>query len=467
MNKKQVSLAVVVMLLMATGIWGLARSNSSVVGESDINSIFSSKYAVKDLAENGFGALKNLSAQSNKSEVAKMYATQTGSMPAASPSATSSMMSAPVGSGDAKMIAPGEPYPGQPSPAPDDTSTMPYQPTEYVYKYTGNPLNKVNASQSVYRKAKPRQSEGGLVDKLFKTGTFGLLDLSLFKSAQISNLTISEDVPYGYSVMLDLQYGAASIYPNYPKWPEFSDYKPIKESDLITDGEAMNIANAFLVEKGISRDGLANPIVDSSWRVYYDSLPAGSEEKMGFYIPESVNVVYPFTIEGQSVVDESGGPAGMYVNVDVRTKKVNSVNDITARQYERSSYAGETDTDRIIKLAEMGNYRNFMNPGTPMPYAEEGMSGMDGSNAADSEVMPIVESKKVELELATPTIGTVRIYMMNQSTYSSDEIFVPAYIFQVKNPTEDSQKQVIIPIVKDVLDSASDNQVYPMSVKAE
>jgi hypothetical protein len=306
-------------------------------------------------------------------------------------------------------------------------------PESYRFIYKGGDLPSLASQQPVLRRIKNSGAQGA--DQLIKTFTLGLLDLGKFQQMRLQNFALVEDREFGYMVNVDLSQGTASIYQNWEKWPQpyaqcqdeacMQRYR-LQLSALPSDAEALSIARAFLNDHGISTTAYGAPYVNNDWREDFER----SQDKANYYIPDSVSVVYPLQLEGQTVLDEGGNRTGLYVSVDVRHRRVSNVSELTSQRYEKSLYEGETDQNRLVALAERGGWRSYY------PLADAGVQGQ----------------KIVNLDLGTPTIGLMRLW--HYTVPVSQELYVPALVFPVTNrPVTPGYfpKQVAIPLVKEVL----------------
>lgn len=351
----------------------------------------------------------------------------TSSAPAAVPVPTTPVT-------DSKMIA-----------VPDDRiGFVPpyYQPYQYVYK--GEDLPSLNANQDVFKRipVSASQSTAGAFIKQF---SLGLIDINKFQDAKLQNFSLNEDRPFGYTLYTDLTQGNISISQNWQQWPHpenncrdeacYQQYR-LKYDQIPDDASLIAASNAFLSEYGISREGYGEPVVQNYWKEDY----ARSQDKASYYIPDQLTVVYPLLLQGKTILDEGGNKTGMMISVDARTKRVTSAYNLVNRTYEQSSYAGETDSARIIKLAESGGWRNYI------PYA-----------AAETPQDPNLP-KPVLVELGTPTIELIQIYNYDNATYTSQELYAPALVFPVTQPNQENiyvPKNIIVPLVKELLDGSN------------
>ncbi len=346
--------------------------------------------------------------------------------PALPPMAGGGLGTAAGISADAKMIAPD------------------WVPTIYHYVYTGEAVENLPAQVDVYRRTKATPSVGPLT--ALQSVNLGLLDLDKVKNGAVQSFSIAETRDNGYVFNVDPQEGMVNIYQN-SKWisplsncmdQNCYEQNRLKESDLLSDEEAIRIADGFLADYGIPKDGYGAPVVNDMWRVQYAAMDAAA--RSSYWFPEGVSVVYPILVDGKASYDEGGAPYGLNVNVDVRMKRAQSVWNLFMRSYQVSSYAAETDAKRLIGIAE--NTDNYYVAQTMPPNA-----------------------KTVEVELGTPTIAYVRSWQQTGTTGA--ELLVPALIFPVKTQSPDLWRQnVIVPLAKDLLDAMNNNGT-PIPIDAQ
>jgi hypothetical protein len=333
---------------------------------------------------------------------------------------------APMAGGDAalaetsaKMIAPGD-----------------WTPTVYKHVYKGEALEGLTDRVDVYRRTR---GAGGPVSSLLGQD-LGLMDLGAAKSASVQSFTIAEDRENGYVINVNPEEGTINIYENYLKWtyPERScadqacfDSFRLKEGDMLSDAEAIRIADAFLAEYGVSKEGYGAPVVRDDWRSMY----LRTADKAGFWFPDVAAVVYPQLVDGKPVYDESGAPYGLNVNVNVRHKRASGLWNLSTRNFQVSSYAAETDAERLIGIAEKG-----------------GVSG--------DQWMP-EGAKVVEVELGTPSVAYSRVWLWNGGV--SGELSVPTLVFPVLNaPQEYWRQNVTVPLAKELLQAPGGGGGIPM-----
>jgi hypothetical protein len=401
------SLAVAVLILAVVGL-----QQSGVLNKKNANNIlsFGSDVRITHAADGAFGSLATLTSASGTGG-----ATNATAAPLGADSARSSIPSGMGGGGgmgvSEKMIAPF------------------YEPVTYKYVYKGDELNLPSDKLDVLKKQSP--DAGSLAASLNTLG-LGLINLDSFPGSKVQSVSFNQDK--GYNLYVDLTQGMVSISGYYDVMPMAEGKmcpvdgcpqpEAIKESDIPADDVLISAANAFLAEHGISTDIYGAPEVRNEYRVQnYAQLKASPKSLV--YWPEYVDVVYPLKIQNGEVYDEGGSKVGLTVGVSIRTQKVMSVWNLTTQNYEASSYDAETDSARILKIAQAG-----------------GMYGYTGEGG-----------KVVEIELGTPTLQYVQMwdYQMN----SSQQLLVPSLVFPVtKQPSDGSfyRKSVVVPLTKNILD---------------
>lgn len=421
MNKALVSaLVVAVIVIGAGGVWYAQNSstplfNGSAFGGGD--QILSGKYDVKAVPQESFGALDKFAVVSTQ-DAAKLNSSP---MSSTGMGAGGGIMGTPdtaMGvSEESKLIAPGEPYPGQ---------------IYYDFKYEGaSALPGLNATHPVLKRTKPIQPSG-LISRVVSLLSFGLLDLNVLQNVQLQNLSFIEDSEYGYGVSVDVMLGMVSMYPNYERWPQ-PDFNqtPLKAQDLPAEADTLAAVETFIQEYKISKEGYGTPRVVEQWRMAYEA--ASAEDRAMMYIPEQIQVVYPLMLENKEVYDESGNVYGLTFMVDAKTLRVTSVYELMSKQFERSEYKGEVDSKRVLDIAENGGFRNY--------------------NYPEQQV-----GRKVELKLGTPTVQMVKIYYSSDNYKTSSDLYLPALVFPITNWKENNywRQSVMVPLVKSILDT--DNQ---------
>lgn len=316
---------------------------------------------------------------------------------------------------------------------------MPIRATNYKFVYKGGDLPSLPDNIDVLKRV-----TGNNPSALSLLGGTGMnfIDWSKFSNTKLQNLTFTEDRKNGYTTYINFDDGSVSISRNWDRWISKSSgtvtcmaigcvqppVQPIKISDVPADATLIEMANNFLKTYGISSANYGQPFIQSDWRIAYDAAP----DKSNYYLPDQLSVIYPMLVNGQEIYDESGNKSGLNVTVDIREMAVTSVWNLTTQNYQASSYDTEKDSSRIIKLAENGGFRQIYYYG----------------NGGDQQ----------EISLGTPTLGLVQMsfYRDNQN----QQLLIPSYIFPITNKPAGVyyyQDNIIVPVVKDVLDWGNNN----------
>ncbi len=408
--------------LLAVSVWYLYGINDS--SHSNLTTMLSGPKITK-ARDNAFGSLNNLQ--------------QAGGMGGGN------------GNSETLSVAPNAaPAPDNGTYAtPDARVIAPEQAINFRYIYTGDELALTQEKVDVLKRIKG-ESNSALSDFINRI-SFGLVNLNSFGSAQLQNFTFAENKELGYMVNVSLSEGNISISENWAKWQTYQAVCPlslsvdrgtsmpceprrIEISQVPSDEVLISAANSFLDQHGIPRDVYGEPFVNKEWRSQYERMSAA--EKASFWIPDSMSVVYPLVIEGQPVFDESGNPNGLNVNVRIAPEvRVSGVWDLNTQNYESSSYAAETDVERIMKLVTQGGFRNYY-------YNDP-------------------NGRTVDVELGTPQVSMVKLWNYRDGT--NEELLVPALIFPVTKEPENVpayywyRKNVVIPLVKEILDNENGN----------
>jgi hypothetical protein len=320
-------------------------------------------------------------------------------------------------------------------PASADQSTKPAIPNpdiiNYRFVYKGGDIP-VKDKVTVYRRTKDLPFADKLAEVLGSLN-LGLIDLGRFTNTRMTNLSVSEDRENGYDVNIDFREGAVSLFAG-ARWTDpFSgcseqtcyDSKRLKESDMIQDTEVIAIANKFLNDYNIDKSGYGEPAVMKDFGLYKDLAVQDSAA----YVPETISVVYPLKVDGQTVYDDTATATGMIVEVNVRQKKVFSARNIYMQKYESSNYAAEQDKSKIISIVENGGmYGNYQAP----------------------------EARQtVDIELGTPEIQLIATWNYDPEKRTTESLFVPSYVFpvaKVSNGQYYYRKNIVVPMPKEMID---------------
>lgn len=314
----------------------------------------------------------------------------------------------------------------------DALSIMPYPPyggrTNYEYEYIGKDIVDLSTETKVYKKQVTKKSAENLLSALKGFETH-LLNLENFKDLTLQNLSVKELTgEYPYFINLDFQNQSVNISQDYEVWNRtlcapnpYCDYKQLKKEDVLADKELKKIAENFLKKHDINLANTSTPYIEKYWE-REDAFRNDIEEPT--YYPEVLAVIYPLSIENQSINQSWGGKLGIRVDINMRHKKVTNVH-IPLLNLESSIYDSHS-TEEILKLAQSG-----------------GDQGVTYNNP----------EKTVTLKLETPTKELRQIWYTNKDN-KRQELFVEMLVFPIQK-TEDKnryhwQKEILVPIAKDI-----------------
>ncbi len=413
--------------LVAVAIFWYVAGGQQFTSPKNAVEVLSSNYTVDEVEANSFGSLGNLAAANAEGRGSggdSASPTATSEIAVSAPSTSAGSAGGYGGGGDAKLIAP-------------------YPETTYTFKYNGSHLPGLDAQQSVFKRNK--EGLGNPSDSILGAIRLGLLNIQKLISPTIESLSISENRERGYIANINFIEGSVSLYENWRTWrfPErecqdeacYNRYR-LSPADMPSDEVIIATANQFLADYSVNTSNYGKPVVQNYWRQEYER----AADKSVIYIPDTVNVIYPFVVDGKVVFDEGGFPAGLNVSVNVRHNIVSNLYEITTQQYSKSDYPGFTDEEAIIKLAENGGFRNY--------YSIYPAGG---------------NVKKVSVELGTPTVSMMRLWQYNEKFGTSEDLYVPSLIFPVMNKAETGyyRDNVIVPLVKEIIDSNEEPQPIP------
>ncbi len=307
----------------------------------------------------------------------------------------------------------------------------------FTYVYEGEDLQNVleNLDEILVYRLSPEASNSVSILKSIINSNNKLIDFKKFQQQglKLNSFSFSEEKDFAYNINFDN--GNIYLYQNWKYWPEPKE--DFKYENLLSDDEVINIAEKFLKDYGIKRSAYGKASISYNFHDIY----AKTNDKSMIYVPSETVVVFPILINAKEVKDESGEPYGLSITVSSIYKKVISLNNLRASSYESSIYKAFTDIDRLKEIAENGGLNNY-----------QGYS--DGNN-------------NIEVRLGNPEIILSKQYYYNDKDGSNSEIFVPALSFPVIGLSEETefftQKSIIIPLLKDIIDSNSKN-IMPMPI---
>jgi len=295
--------------------------------------------------------------------------------------------------------------------------------------------------QGVYRRVKPNAKPSG--QSAITDFARDLIDWSALGSHRLQNVSL---VSGDYSVYIDYMEGSISINKVYDasSRPDFRcqteecyQQSRLKESDMISEEQAILIARAFAERMGIDVSTYGEPRVVDNWQIMY----ARSTDKAAFWFPEQMSVVFPMLIDGQPVYEEYGNTAGLNVSIDIRNKEAAGLYNHYIQRFEKSDYAPVADVERVKQAIRSGSMYSWEDP----------------------------SAQYVDVALGEPTSALMHSYQWLQETGESRELFVPALVFPVTGEPAneyETRNYIIVPLVQELYDNAQ-NPPYPMPLIEE
>ncbi len=197
-----------------------------------------------------------------------------------------------------------------------------------------------------------------------------------------------------------------------PAMPSFVTPSPTPISP-ISDEDALNIAAAFTQKIGIATGYFGTPEVIKP--------PTTAVEPLYYPMYSTTTVVYPLTISGLPVVDQSGTPVGITIQINPQDRTVSYANISTTFQFERSVYPVNAETFK--KSVQSNNSNTY--------------SLYDGAPTDTTTPTPIT--------LKDPTL-VLMLFTQNSSTTNQTESYlVPSYSFA--NPSQNSYPaKIVVPL---------------------
>ena len=320
---------------------------------------------------------------------------------------------------------------------------MPPVPQNFKYEYVGDKITLDQDQMEVFKRIRGLSSSASAANVL-KQLNLGVADMGKFSQLDFQQLTIVENKDFGYGIYVSVPEGSVNIYPNYERWPNpynncrdeacYSSLR-LKPSDMPSDENAIAMAGQFLKDHGISVENYGKPFVQDDWKIQYEQ----ATDKTQAYVPEELSVVYPLHFGDKEVYDQGGSLTGITVGINVRVKKASSVSMLTSQKYESSAYAAETDTAKILAIAEKGGY---------FPYVYYAAPGSESG-------------KEVTVKLQTPSLAYMRFWQYKEN--QTNELLIPTLVFPVVDPQPGmyGRKNVIVPLVKEILDDPN-NPIHIM-----
>ncbi len=312
-----------------------------------------------------------------------------------------------------------------------------YEPSRYQYTYSGK-LDFPTGKLTVYKR-NSTGFEAADTTGFIRNLRIDELDTKAFENAGISNINISEDREFGYTIGIDFTQWNINFNQNYAKWPQAKcdtngceTPKKLTEEDIPSDATMIKIADAFTYKYKIDTSLYGAPIVNSEWRTDYMRQ---KQEWTDAYIPEMYTVTYPFKLDDKYVYEEFGNYKWLVLTIDIRTNKVSALSGLEKYNLISSKYNTLPASD-IEKMVQSGGRYISTDTGT---------------------------GKVVNLSLWSPTLAYVRIYGEWKDGISSD-FLVPAYVFKVVDKPSDVyiSDTVVVPLVEGFIDN-NPQVIQPMA----
>lgn len=305
--------------------------------------------------------------------------------------------------------------------------------TYYRYVYNGTALSLTGGQVNVLKREPGNTSPSSLLSG----ASFGLVDLESFGQTKVQSAVFTDEQPFGYTISVDYTQGTVNIGEYWQGWYTAAAAREKETTersayDVPADSELIAIANAFFADHGISTAAYEEPVVQENSGV---AIPLRAEVSSSdvatsplYYYGDTIAVVYPLSINGTTVVTQSGDAAGMWVNINIAEKKVASVTNLTTLTYTSSAYDAVTDEQKVLDAIAAYSY-----------VPEEVPEG----------------STVVDIELGTPTTQYVQMYTYKEETGMSEEVLVPALVFPITPPDGATwyQKALVFPLAEDLLTS--------------
>lgn len=273
-----------------------------------------------------------------------------------------------------------------------------------------------------------------------------LLDWGSFPGLQARTVNLVQSGKEPFNLYIDYVEGSISLYKEYD-WSARPDancqdeacyarYR-LKEADMPSDDAIIGLADSFLASHGIDTAKYGSPVVENQWRVWL----AHAEDKSTYYFPESMNVTYPFLINGKPVYEEYGFPVGLSITVDVRHDEVSGLYNLQTLDFQSSDYAAVTDSAKLAEFVKRGGINIWKDPSA---------------------------QKTVIGKLAAPIEGYVRIWKWDENKGTNSELYVPALVFEVTELPQDALQQdrnrIVVPLADELL-TTNNGGVMPLMLE--
>lgn len=308
---------------------------------------------------------------------------------------------------DEKMIAPGEPYP--------------YEPTVYIYSFTEDLApHLTDTTGTVYE----RQTFSGFKGSTLKdiTNVFSHLNIDTFLSGNLTSFVLSSN---GYMLSVDTPSNMWSMYKDWTNYTWDESWTPLTVEDIPSDDAIITAAKDFANSWGIEVSSYGEPMIAEP------EIALARSGATDIYIPESVTVVFPILVEEQLVYPSwTSAPTGLRMSINLRDMTVTNAYDALGQTYNASTYDLTQDTALINKLIAGGG-------SSPVTY--EGM-------AINEVTVPLNAPERILMEYS--------LYENGQSR----TLFIPALRFTMTDPSQIpwTSGVITIPLVKEIAEAQAE-----------
>lgn len=262
----------------------------------------------------------------------------------------------------------------------------------------------------------------------------GLANLSTFRGLKLDYANATQQTDDGYSITVDYRDGNISMYKqsgvsvsDKQTLTTLAPGRPVAET-TITVVKAVAAAKSFASAHGISLSAYDEPTL-----YYYPGQQPPFD-----VVSAPATIIFPLSINGLPVFDESANRYGLMMSVD-SNEQVVSVSNLTNHSYTSSSYAVTSDTKAITQyLSRGGNFWGGVIEGT----------------------------KSTTIDLQDPIPG----YMISryQIDQTPDEYLVPALIFGIVHSDQvtTGRAGVVVPVLDQLLNLNASGKIPAIDLPA-
>lgn len=296
-----------------------------------------------------------------------------------------------------------------------------YTPQVYRYNFSWSLKLDLKSSMPVYKRDNKKVDSEVFAKNIWNM-SFAWVWVSNFSNIWVSNITLNEDKDYWYNIFIDFDNSNLSINKNYSKWPE-STYVEWEQQVFLEENEIIKIAYDFLNTHKIDLSKYGEPQIDKTYIMNFAKY--NSSKIMPAYAQNNTTVVFPLIVDWNEIIEEWWQQAWVRIDIDLKIKKVISLNWLSVDNYLKSYYKTETNTNNILNVANKGWRFGFNDYGT---------------GAIDY----------IDVNINNPQIKYVHTYSYKDN--QSEQYLIPAIVFDVENPENNGNyfgDTIVIPLLKD------------------